>query len=194
MENKNIKEIFNSYNILLEMLEDRKIKIEEKNRYDINVFSKLIDDNINIIFNDELILYILKGDKITKKELLKIIENNKYGHIIILTFDKQLLNYTNEFSEKFKINLEIFQVSKLQINISKHDIVPKHILLTAEEKKEFLEDRGIKEHELPKILKNSDPMCSYFNGQIGDIFKIIRNDMNNYNRTSGQSIYYRIVS
>ena len=36
-------------------------------------------------------------------------------------------------------------------------------------------------------------MTLYYNGKVGDVFKIIRENMNGRNKTSGQGFYYRIV-
>ena len=139
----------------------------------------------------------MKQEKIKKKDLIKNIENIKeendnIQNILILCLDKQLLNYIIEFRTKFQLNLEIFLISNMQLNISKHELVPKHILLTDEEKKEFLEKNGYKESELPRIKLN-DPMTLFNNGKVGDVFKIIRENMNGRNKTSGQGFYYRIV-
>jgi DNA-directed RNA polymerase subunit H (RpoH/RPB5) len=199
MENTIIKNAFNAYTILLEMLEDRNYIIEDNNRKNINLFARDFEDNINLVFKkegDELYCNILKQDKITKKDLIKIIETiiekTKIKHILIMCNDKQLLNYISDFRIKFKINLEIFLISNMQINKSKHEFVPQHILFTDKEKKTFLKEKGYIEEQLPKI-KSTDPMCLYYNGNEGDIFKIIRNSMTDRNKTSGQGIYYRIV-
>lgn len=200
MENILIKNAFNSYKILLEMLNDRNYIIKKEHHKDINLFAKDYEDNINLIFKkenkQEIYVSILNNIKITKKDLLKIIENirdnNNIDNILILCNEKQLLNYISEYKIKFKINLEIFLINNMQINISKHDFQPKFILLTSDEKKQFLEKNGYIDSQLPKILSN-DPMCLYYNGKNGDVFKIIRNSMEGRNKTSGQGIYYRIV-
>ena len=203
MENQIIKDTYNAYMIVLEMLEDRNFIIEDKHKKNITIFAKEYQeqDDISFIFNKEkstdLYFSIMKQDKITKKDLIKHIENikeknNKIENILILCLDKQLLNYIIEFRTKFQLNLEIFLISNMQLNISKHELVPKHILLTDEEKKEFLETNGYKESELPRIKLN-DPMTLYYNGKVGDVFKIIRENMNGRNKTSGQGFYYRIV-
>lgn len=203
MENKIIKETFNAYMVVLEMLEDRNFTIDDKNRINITIFAKEYQekDEMSFIFNKDkstnLFFSILKQDKITKKDLIKHIENIKENNdsienILILCLDKQLLNYIIEFRTKFQLNLEIFLISNMQLNISKHELVPKHILFTNEEKKEFLEEKKYKESELPRIKLN-DPMTLYYNGKVGDVFKIIRENMNGRNKTSGQGFYYRIV-
>ena len=203
MENQIIKDTYNAYMIVLEMLEDRNFIIEDKHQKNITIFAKEYQeqDDISFIFNKEkstdLYFSIMKQDKITKKDLIKNIDNikeknHKIENILILCLDKQLLNYIIEFRTKFQLNLEIFLISNMQLNISKHELVPKHILLTDEEKKVFLETNGYKESELPRIKLN-DPMTLYYNGKVGDVFKIIRENMNGRNKTSGQGFYYRIV-
>ncbi len=78
-----------------------------------------------------------------------------------------------------------------EIDISEHFLVPKHILLNEEEKKELLNKLGLNEKNymmyLPKI-KASDPAIKKLGAKPGDIIKIIRPS-----QISGESIYYRVV-
>jgi DNA-directed RNA polymerase subunit H len=75
-----------------------------------------------------------------------------------------------------------------EFNVLKHELVPKHTILTEEEKKELLEKLKISPHQLPKILV-SDPVVKAIGAREGDIIKIIRKSP-----TAGESIYYRIVT
>ena len=65
--------------------------------------------------------------------------------------------------------------------------MPKHEILSEEEKKELLEKLNIQEKQLPKIL-DSDPVVKKINAKAGDVIKITRNSP-----TAGKSIYYRLV-
>lgn len=73
------------------------------------------------------------------------------------------------------------------MEIEKHKLVPKHILLSEEEKEELLKKYGITLRELPRIL-SSDPMAKVLNAKVGDVIKIIRESP-----TAGVSEYYRVV-
>lgn len=75
-----------------------------------------------------------------------------------------------------------------EIDILKHEFVPKHIILNEEEKKEVLKNLQIEPQQLPKIL-TIDSVVKEINAKEGDILKIIRKSP-----TAGESIYYRIVS
>ncbi len=72
-------------------------------------------------------------------------------------------------------------------NIEEHELVPKHIKLTEEEKNKLLNELNISLRQLPMILA-SDPMAKKLDAKPGDIIKIIRKSP-----TAKESIYYRVV-
>ena len=77
--------------------------------------------------------------------------------------------------------------SKMEIDITKHELVPKHIILSEEEKKKLLKELNIKLSDLPRI-KVTDPAIKHLNPKPGDVVKIIRKSP-----TAGEYIYYRVV-
>lgn len=85
------------------------------------------------------------------------------------------------------IQVEIFQVSELVVNITEHELVPQHILLSKEDKDKLLKRYKIKENQLPKILV-TDPVARYLGLKRGDVVKIIR-----VSETAGRYITYRIA-
>ncbi len=74
-----------------------------------------------------------------------------------------------------------------EFDILKHSLVPKHIKLSEEEKKKFLEELNINLTQLPKIRKK-DPAIKNLESKTGDVIKIIRNSPTNV-----ESIFYRVV-
>jgi DNA-directed RNA polymerase subunit H len=75
-----------------------------------------------------------------------------------------------------------------RIDILKHELVPRHEILSTAEKKELLEKMGISERQLPKIL-DSDPVIKKIEAKPGDVIKITRKS-----QTSGETVYFRLVA
>ena len=74
-----------------------------------------------------------------------------------------------------------------EFDIKKHSLVPEHIKVTEEEKKELLENYNIKLNQLPMMLL-SDPAIEALKPEIGDIIKIIRDSPTNVKQE-----FFRVV-
>ena len=78
-------------------------------------------------------------------------------------------------------------VEKQQLDILKHKLVPSHVIISENEKKELFEKLKITPDQLPKIL-NTDPTCISIGVKPGQIVKIIRKSP-----TAGEAVAYRFV-
>lgn len=77
--------------------------------------------------------------------------------------------------------------SKRKFDLFDHELVPKHEVLTPEDKEALLKQYGIKPSQLPKILAN-DPVVLEINAKPGDVIKITRRSP-----IAGEVISYRFV-
>ncbi|KAJ0384115.1 hypothetical protein COL922a_009093 [Colletotrichum nupharicola] len=124
------------------------------------------------------------------KEIKKFIHHlisNKYSSGIMVTHvplspaARKMLVTIESFAK-----VECFLEEDLLVNITKHELVPRHILLSREEKIALLKRYRLKETQLPRILQK-DPVAKYLGLKRGQVVKIIRNS-----ETAGRYASYRL--
>ena len=143
------------------------------------IFEK--DDSLLVIINDPMSETIEKGvedtylqssELILREGLRKEIEEKR----LTLGLDKSYFR-----------NINMFHIDRLTINVTKHDLVPKHIKINTEkEQKVLLSKLGITKNMMPVILRTD---------AIGKLLRIVPGDICEIHRPSrqtGNTIYYRV--
>lgn len=158
---------------------------EYPSRESLTVLVEKADEDTNQLFvffpEDERL-----GVKPIKVYLDRMRAESVFNAIIVLRVDitpyaKQALQ---EMSDTFRI--EHFKESELLVDITLHQLVPVHQVLTPNEKSALLKRYRLKENQLPRIQPN-DPVARFYGMKRGHVVKIIRPS-----ETAGRYVTYRI--
>lgn len=185
--------IKNSFKILKEMLEDRKIDISNLHSINDKELVELHNDNqiFDIKVNDELKVIYYMANKIKIQNIKLFIDEENDKNIIFISKEKLTTNNYKSFSD-FKdknINFQFFFIKELLFNIYKHEYVPKHEVITDKKEIEEIKTKYLLKnlYQLPIIL-SSDPICKYLDIKSTSVVKITRPSP-----TAGEYILYRYV-
>ncbi|CAF0772996.1 unnamed protein product [Rotaria sp. Silwood1] len=154
--------------------------------------------NVLVAHNDDptntLVARFSDQEKIGVKEIKEYCKKMEDEHLTstILIVQKGLTPMArdvvvNELENK-KVQFQVFLESELLVNITEHNLVPQHIILTQEEKQELLQRYRLKESQLPRI-QSGDPVARYFGLSRGQVVRITRTS-----ETAGRYITYRLVT
>merc|ERR1712137_61422 len=125
------------------------------------------------------------------KRYLETMKKNEIQRAIVVVqqditpYSQKALEYLRTVQTKFVI--ETFSESQLLVNITSHQLVPKHEVLTPAEKQALLEKYKLRETQLPRMTAK-DPVAKYFGLLPGEVVKITRPS-----ETAGRYVTYRLV-
>ena len=157
---------------VLEMLDDRNYTIK-----------KIEDDSI-IAFTPENIKMIVFFSIFPKlnidsiKEYIKQMDEMNISHSMIIYQNAITSSAKTTKENLFNIKIELFSIEELEVNITKHRLVPKHSKV--DDKEKIFKQYG---NKFP-IIFTKDPISRYYDFRKGDLIKVIR---------KGGHIAYRIV-
>lgn len=200
MEFQDKKNLYKVRQTILEMISDRGYNVPLSENISFEDFSlKYNNKNMDIFINDEIknkkiyvhfhneIKNYSKNDlKIIMQKLITQYEDANINLILLLK-EKENSTVSKELTKDVYKNVEIFLKKNMIFNITKHEYVAKHILLTKEEEKELLDKYNTTKGKLPKLSKN-DPVAKYYGMKLDQICKIIRKSPE-----VGEYPYYRLI-
>lgn len=140
-------------------------------------------DNLFVFFPEDLKV----GVKPIRNYSIRMKDENVTKAILVVQegitpFAKQALN---EMAPRFKI--EHFKETELLVDITEHSLVPRHEVLTPDQKAALLQRYKLKDSQLPR-MQIADPIARYYGLARGQVVKIIRPS-----ETAGRYVTYRIV-
>ncbi|KAK2366733.1 DNA-directed RNA polymerases II and IV subunit 5A [Trifolium repens] len=186
---KEVTSLYRVHRTVLEMLRDRNYLVpdsdvnmsiqefkakfgEDMRRGDLDMMKTNKDDpsdKINVFFSDSTKL----GVKAVTTFRDRMLKDNVHRGILVLQNQvssqgrRELMNFYT------KVRIEIFMEDELLVNITKHELVPKHQVLTDAEKKDLLKTYTCQQTQLPKMLI-TDPVAKYYGLERGQVVRITR--------------------
>jgi DNA-directed RNA polymerase subunit H (RpoH/RPB5) len=152
-----------------------------KNRHNTTTYVKYRLDKIKTARAIESFIEQIYKTQLKAGDNLILIAHEKIN-IPGSSFETMLNNFYNQKG----YFVQIISLTQLLINIVDHRDVPKHEVITEEEKNEIIEKYHIKENNLPNILRE-DAMAIYLGLTPGEVVRILRPSP-----TSGTYVSYRI--
>lgn len=162
--------------VLTEMITDREFRIEYQG-----------DDQPYCIkgrnLQNEIILcFLTDEDKLNIqgiKDRMSVV-NRENATRCIIVFRSSVTSSAKKSLETLDYDIELFGLHELQLNVTKHRLVPRHSKITPSEKEEL--DKHYK-GKLPFLLQ-TDAVCRYYAFKKNDYIRITRKD---------GTIIYRVV-
>lgn len=179
MSDNLIKKMNVAKNIINEMLSQRGYGIlDEQIDEDENCIFAEREENEEYNFKyDKVVIYFFFEDKFNIQKLKYYISNMndlKLKHCVIVYADQITSGAKKHIEDTSDLDFEIelFSLSELQYNLTKHRLVPQHSLTQYKDAMHIKKQYG---SNLPIMFKH-EPVSRFYNYHRGDVIKIVRND------------------
>ncbi|XP_021744582.1 DNA-directed RNA polymerase V subunit 5A-like [Chenopodium quinoa] len=97
---------------------------------------------------------------------------NKEGlNGLILILQSKITSQAQKAVDEYPFKVEIFQITDLLVNITKHVLKPKHQVLTPREKEKLLKKYNLEEKQLPRISAK-DAIVRHYGYEKGQVLKV----------------------
>jgi len=198
-----ITQSYNAFKIILELCEDRNYIVpEDYNNIYFETFRYLYNNKKNDIFCNKhkflkknIYIKFINSNKVKPNSIREIITNitteylsNEEDELIIVLKTKPNNSTLKIEKEKDYKHTEILWLGILQFNITKHNLVPKHSIVSKEELDLLLNKYNIPNIYYLPLISRDDVIVKYYNFKPGTVLKIDR-----ISQTSATHRFYRIV-
>jgi DNA-directed RNA polymerases I, II, and III subunit RPABC1 len=124
------------------------------------------------------------------KTIKDIIEDDEYGFFCLMIICKgSITSFAKQFitTDVNNLYVQVFSEKELSFNITKHMLVPKHELMSSDEKAHIKTIYKTKLKHFPNLL-STDPVSKYYGYLPGDLVRVTRKSP-----TAGMYTSYRVV-
>ncbi|XP_027352526.1 DNA-directed RNA polymerase V subunit 5A [Abrus precatorius] len=90
---------------------------------------------------------------------------------LILIVHSHITSQASKALNLLSFKVEVFQITDLLVNITKHVLKPKHQVLTDRQKQNLLKKYNIEEKQLPRMLQ-TDAIARYYGLERGQVIKV----------------------
>lgn len=203
------KKLYVSRKIILEMLSFRNVDVENYSNFSQEELDIMYKANpkltyeinpIDMVFseNNYTVKYVLQP-KLRTKDVMKLVEDmieEKYleeeGTLILVVRDSMkteetIENFFESILKKNNIYVQMFSINKLLYNVTEHALVPKHEIVSNEEKNELMIKYNLETEDQLPLIKKNDPVAKYLGMKVGNVCKITT-----YSETHGIYTKYRL--
>ena len=204
MSNSTIISIYNSRKHLLEILEERGFSVANYSNFSITDVGILTENNQldmlleNSTINKKIYVKYYVTKLIKPQNIYDIVEDlfhlesilEKKDDLMIVIKDEPndtLLENIKDIWTSDKIYISLVNIKRLQFNILKHTLVPKHTILTDDEKELFMKKYNILDNSQIPDISYFSPVSIVIGLRPNDVVKIER-----ASRTSITSDFFRI--
>lgn len=196
------EQVVRAFRTVCEMLGDRGVDVEELKKIGDSDLEQLSSSQSIFTFdvNDDIMLiFYLTKMKVAefKNAMFGKVKDINTGSMDPYQNKKCIFIFKDEITTQNRKSIfeywsndtcQIFHIKELQYNISKHVLVPPHVLVKdPEELAEVAKKYNIKAKTQMPTIHREDAMARYLGMSIGDIVKVIRPSM-----TAGFYNFYRV--
>lgn len=186
-----MRRIYNSYKTVLEMMIDRKYTSSEDEKIPsfeewMAEYEGLSEDEVreklNFIYMKSDTDHILIAWSLTPAlgsqniQGIKVMMDERAVKRCIMVIQGKITPFAANAIKNLRIQsyfIETFTEEELQFNITRHDLVPRHIICSAAKKEEVLAKYAVSKTQLPQI-KSTDPQVRYLGAVKNQLIKVVR--------------------
>jgi len=199
-----IQKIYTSRNNLIDILQERNFNVSEYNEFSINEINIMVTNNQldllleNTSNSQKIFVKYYLGKSLRPNNINDIVDDIYNLEVILSKNDELLIIVKDDINDSIKstliqiwnehkIYISIISIKRLQFNILKHTLVPKHYVVTDDEKTTIKEEYNItNDSKFPEISR-FDPVAITIGLKPGQLCEIVRPS-----NTAITSKYYRL--